>query len=480
MKTETIPIHRLTKQQLVWMANHTCKKHRHKYLEHYQCYVNECQVKERVGFLDIEASNLDADFGIMLCIDPKTKVLTSDLRWVNASTIKIGDEILGINEYPELNKRGEKRRLLRTIVENVDVIERPKLKLYTTEGSITVSEEHRFLVYSKHTGGYIWKEASKLNKGDLIRYCVKPWEIGNSWYNGWLAGIADGEGCLYQGDRKGHVRLAIAQSTKQGFDSVIRERLVAGGYSFYESLNVEKKVINFYLQSGKVLEFLGKERPTRLLPKFIDALDNTRLGLPYDPTYAQIQKIEKKKIGPVITIGTTSRTLITDGFVSHNSYCIKKAGSKEILEGVLTAKDIKKAKVGCEDARIVKKLVEDLGQFDRIVTFFGKGFDIPFVRARAIIDKIKFPNYGSLIHTDVYYIVRSRVKLSSKRLENCCRVLLGKTNKTRINNAYWRGAVRGCKKALDYVLDHNRKDVIDLERLYNKVINFARKNDQSI
>jgi uncharacterized protein YprB with RNaseH-like and TPR domain len=162
------------------------------------------------------------------------------------------------------------------------------------------------------------------------------------------------------------------------------------------------------------------------------------------------------------------------------SYCIKIAGSKEILQGVLTKADIETSKPGCEDTRIIRQLVKDFEQFDRIVTFFGKGFDVPFIRARAIIDKVKFPNYGSVIHTDVYYIVRSRVKLSSRRLENCCRVLLGKTNKTRINNAYWRGAVRGCKKALDYVLDHNKKDVIDLERLYNKVINFSRKNDQSI
>ena len=479
MKAEIIPIHRLTKQQLVWMANHTCKKHRHKYIEHYQCYVNECQIPERVGYLDIEASNLDADFGIMLCIDPKTKVLTSNLRWVNASTIKTGDEIIGVNEYPELNKKGEKRRLLRTIVENIDVIEQPKLRIYTTEGSTIVSEGHRFLVYSSHTGGYIWKEAIKLNEGDLIRYCVKPWEITDSWYSGWLAGIADGEGCLYQGDRKGHVRLSISQSNKQGFAAIIREHLKLNGYPFYESLN-KTDVVNFYLQSGKVLEFLGKERPIRLLSKFIEAIDNTRLGLPYDPTYARIQKVKKIGIGPVITIGTTSRTLITDGFVSHNSWCIKDGASSTIHNSVLTKDDIDSAKLGQEDKRIVKELIECLGQYDRIVTYYGKNFDVPFIRARALIDGIRFPNYGTLLHTDLYFVIRSRFKLSSKRLENACRVLLGKTQKTRINTAYWRAAVRGCKKALDYVVNHNKYDVLDLEKLYKKVINFSKKNDQSI
>ena len=70
--------------------------------------------------------------------------------------------------------------------------------------------------------------------------------------------------------------------------------------------------------------------------------------------------------------------------------------------------------------------------------------------------------------------------MSSNRLENACRVLLGKTHKTRIESSYWIRALQGNPRALNYILDHNKKDVIDLERLYLKVINFATRQDTSI
>lgn len=60
------PVHRLKKTEIIWLANHKCK-HAHTYLEHYNCYLKEKPDQERLGFLDIEATNLKADFGIILC-----------------------------------------------------------------------------------------------------------------------------------------------------------------------------------------------------------------------------------------------------------------------------------------------------------------------------------------------------------------------------------------------------------------------------
>ncbi len=162
------------------------------------------------------------------------------------------------------------------------------------------------------------------------------------------------------------------------------------------------------------------------------------------------------------------------------SYAIKDGNSNKIYSSVLTPEDIKKAKMGQEDKRLVRQCLADLKQFDRIVTYFGSRFDLPFVRARALSVGLDFPNYGTQKHTDLYFILRGRVALSSKRLENACRVLLGKTNKTRIDAKYWRAGVRGDKKSLAYILDHNKKDVIDLEKLYLKMVHFSKPTDTSI
>lgn len=166
------------------------------------------------------------------------------------------------------------------------------------------------------------------------------------------------------------------------------------------------------------------------------------------------------------------------GFVL--SWCIKPHGSPKILSSLLTKEDLDNAKIGAEDGRLMRELVEVLTGFDKIITYYGARFDIPFVRARAVICGIKFPVFGSLIHNDLYFVVRNRFKLSSRRLENACRVLLGQTNKTKIEPAYWRAASRGDEESLAYILDHNRKDVEDLERLYNFTIDYAARRDTSI
>jgi uncharacterized protein YprB with RNaseH-like and TPR domain len=87
---------------------------------------------------------------------------------------------------------------------------------------------------------------------------------------------------------------------------------------------------------------------------------------------------------------------------------------------------------------------------------------------------LDFPFFGVIKHTDLYFVIKSRFNLSSKRLENACRVLLGTTQKTRVDAKYWRGGVRGEPKSLKYILQHNRYDVVDLEKLYEAVIDFKK------
>lgn len=159
------------------------------------------------------------------------------------------------------------------------------------------------------------------------------------------------------------------------------------------------------------------------------------------------------------------------------SWAIKPSDSKTVIGDVFKPSDIKS---GTEDKRIVASCVKEMLKYDRIVTFYGSMFDIPFLRARAMIVGVPFPPFGSLKHRDCYFIMKSRFKLSSKRLENCCRQLLGATEKTRIDAVYWRNGTRGDKKALAYIYDHNCKDVTDLEKLYNKVEMYSKLNDTSV
>jgi uncharacterized protein YprB with RNaseH-like and TPR domain len=77
------PVERLKKEEIIWLARHTCKKHRHSYLSHYQCYINEQAdiiddpYKERIGFFDIEATGLKGNWDF--CLSYAIKALDGDV-----------------------------------------------------------------------------------------------------------------------------------------------------------------------------------------------------------------------------------------------------------------------------------------------------------------------------------------------------------------------------------------------------------------
>lgn len=162
------------------------------------------------------------------------------------------------------------------------------------------------------------------------------------------------------------------------------------------------------------------------------------------------------------------------------TWCIKPLGSSDIIYDVITVDDIKKGRNGDEDKRVTRTCIEAMSNFDKVIGYYSKRFDLPYLRARALHMNLDFPFYGSIKHIDVYDIIRNRFKMSRKRQELACRFLLGHTDKTHFDGSVWRDAARGDKKALGEVLQHNKYDVTDLEQLYLKVIDFARRNDTSI
>jgi len=118
------------------------------------------------------------------------------------------------------------------------------------------------------------------------------------------------------------------------------------------------------------------------------------------------------------------------------------------------------------DKRIVKHLIDILFKFDRIVTHYGRKFDLPFIRTRALIDGIPFPGYGSLFNDDTYSMARRKLKLNSNRLDSIARTLFGHSDKTHLDGAIWTSAARGDRESIKYILDHNKIDVIELRKIW--------------
>jgi hypothetical protein len=94
MPTRTQILSQLSATELKKLMAWKCplKGHRgHSGLEHFSCYckLHGTQMEEKVGFLDIEAEDLKADFGIMFCwklLDAKTNKMYGDV--INLNDIK--------------------------------------------------------------------------------------------------------------------------------------------------------------------------------------------------------------------------------------------------------------------------------------------------------------------------------------------------------------------------------------------------------
>jgi uncharacterized protein YprB with RNaseH-like and TPR domain len=159
------------------------------------------------------------------------------------------------------------------------------------------------------------------------------------------------------------------------------------------------------------------------------------------------------------------------------SWCIKDYGGV-IHSDVITQKEVLNGKF---DKRITGSLLDKMADYDMLITYYGTGFDMPFIRTRGVING--FSNVltiGDNIHFDLYYVIRNKFKIRRNSLKIATATLLGKTNKTDVDINVWKRARLGHKESLDYVMEHNEYDVIDTEKLYDLAVKYRRKPTASV
>src|SRR4030067_1297463 len=151
------------------------------------------------------------------------------------------------------------------------------------------------------------------------------------------------------------------------------------------------------------------------------------------------------------------------------SWCIKEKDG-DIKSSIITKRELFEEEF---DKRLVKECLDELKNYKIIVGYYSEGFDIPFLRTKALHYDFDFPGYGELYHWDLYYTAKYKLKLSKYSLANVCDYL-NISGKTPLDRETWNRAGYGDKRALERVLEHNKADVIITEKLHNK-ISFTRK-----
>lgn len=107
--------------------------------------------------------------------------------------------------------------------------------------------------------------------------------------------------------------------------------------------------------------------------------------------------------------------------------------------------------------------------FDYIVTWNGKYFDIPWVINRLRKSGIK-GGFHQFRHIDAMYMVsRNSPSRSLDYVSRSLGLQDEKTKKTPFDKAIWAKAEQGDKESMDYVVDHNKDDVILLARTFRRL-----------
>jgi len=292
------------------------------------------------GPLQVELEAFEYSYsrtGVHYCVGGMTKVLTWDLRWVDAATLQVGDELLA---FDELAADGPKSRTWRcSTVTSAGRVTRPTYRIKLRYGTVLMaSAEHMWLV--ERRGGVTGREwvrtvelrpvhATSRSPRDapmqLLRL-LQTWgggvvnEGAFAYHAGYLAAAFDGEGAISQPARSGggghKARLVFAQRDN-AMAAEVRRCLGLFGFRWAESTNPRSGVLTFGLlgRRHEFLRFLGQIRPRRLLAQFDPSLLGTLDILEAVP----IQSVEYVGEQELVALGTTTRTFIADGFASHNS-----------------------------------------------------------------------------------------------------------------------------------------------------------------
>lgn len=274
------------------------------------------------------------------CVAPETRVLRADLRWIRADALRVGDALVAFDEQAP-GGQGHRRKWRKAEVVRAGRRKLARRRIVTDAATVVVSDEHLFLCTAnpderprRGAGlqarsenpecpgrGQRWVRADKLQPGDRILFLHSPWDEGTTHVHGYLKGMADGEGYLCQQD----ATIGIAQNPGVVFDETGQALRALGFSPIHRTANGGGRVQQWSLTGiGECLRFLGEVRPSRLLVKaetvYVGRMISGGAKKNGYATFAEVLSAESIGTGPVVTLETSTRTLITEGLLSHNSH----------------------------------------------------------------------------------------------------------------------------------------------------------------
>jgi len=120
-----------------------------------------------------------------------------------------------------------------------------------------------------------------------------------------------------------------------------------------------------------------------------------------------------------------------------------------------------------DDSGLAKDIKEAMSEYDLVVSWNGRRFDIPFLNTR--LEDAQLDTYKVNRHLDLLYTSRFKLKLSNNKLDTVSKYLKAPANKTFLDPVTWRRAMGGDKKSYEYIIKHCQIDVAILAHVYHRL-----------
>lgn len=294
--------------------------------------ISDISEKDSCLFLWATYPNLQEALEVMkswgFCCQVGTRVLTADLRWVNAETLRVGDRIVSFDENPRtgISKNSPRRYFQWGTILSTGIEPIPCYEITLSDGTILTSTgEHKWLGHIGEENKYRvnrWISTAELvnliNVGKSPKLMkIAPVEIEDSDYDaGFLAAAFDGEGSL----TRTKWNFSFAQNENRFLTSV-EEKLKNKGFNLSRYSYKAKSLVNHVMLKGgrdEALRFYMKFRPPRLLDKWLSN-DISKTSL-YNMKYNSIISVKLVGTKDVVTLMTDTGTYIAEGYGAHNTY----------------------------------------------------------------------------------------------------------------------------------------------------------------
>lgn len=146
-------------------------------------------------------------------------------------------------------------------------------------------------------------------------------------------------------------------------------------------------------------------------------------------------------------------------------------GSKVVGKGkvsVLNILDYPGKDLIARERNMLKDISEIMLSVDVWLYHFGVYYDLPFINTRLLYHGLPVlpPNFAAI---DTWRISRNRLKLRNNRLITISEFLGTEDEKNAIKPEQWIRALGGHRPSMDYIVEHNRRDVLVLEEIYNRL-----------